>query len=187
MFLYEILFELNNFLNNVLCTCSCYTRFVVSLFIYIFSSYFTWVFIQIIICFPMEPKTEMYRIVSTAHIFRESQKQCKVANSDLNQCLRTDLIQNCKIGQLIEVVENVAKWSCCVSVWNRSPTNSQIWAKSDKRIFRYYSWFFFLFLYFSPRLSEPFFVTRLPKGVVTNHSLDFCCKAFDSYDFSTRG
>ena len=41
---------------------------------------------------------------------------------------------------------------------------------------------------FNPRLTEAFFVTRLPKGgVVTTPSLDFRCKASDSYDFGTRG
>ena len=44
-----------------------------------------------------------------------------------------------------------------------------------------------LFVIINPRLPEPFFVTRLLKGVVTTPSLDFCCKASDSYDFGTGG
>ena len=40
---------------------------------------------------------------------------------------------------------------------------------------------------FNPRLPEPFFVTRLPKGGVTTPSLDFRYWASDSYDFGTRG
>ena len=39
----------------------------------------------------------------------------------------------------------------------------------------------------NPNLPQPFFVTRLPKRVVTIPSLDFCCKASDSYDFGTGG
>ena len=37
---------------------------------------------------------------------------------------------------------------------------------------------------FIPHLSEPF-LTRLPKG--RGPSLDFRCKAYDSYDFGTGG
>ena len=39
------------------------------------------------------------------------------------------------------------------------------------------------------RLPEPFFVTRLPKGegLVTTPSVDFRCKASDSYAFGTGG
>ena len=40
----------------------------------------------------------------------------------------------------------------------------------------------------NPRLPEPFFVTRLPKGgVVTTPSQDFCYKTSDYYDFGTGG
>ena len=38
---------------------------------------------------------------------------------------------------------------------------------------------------YNPLLPEPFFVTHLPKGGSYTPSLDFCCKASDSYDFST--
>ena len=38
---------------------------------------------------------------------------------------------------------------------------------------------------FNPRLPEAFFVTCLPKGVVT--PLDYRYKVSDSYDLGTRG
>ena len=37
------------------------------------------------------------------------------------------------------------------------------------------------------RLPEPIFVTRLPKRVVTNPSLEFSCRASDSYYFGIEG
>ena len=45
---------------------------------------------------------------------------------------------------------------------------------------------FYFFLLTLVSMSH-FFVTRLPKGVVTTPSIDFRCKTSDSYDFSTRG
>ena len=39
----------------------------------------------------------------------------------------------------------------------------------------------------NPHLPEPFFVMPLPKGVGTTFSLDFCCKASNSYDLGTGG